>query len=174
MRSSLCKDSNAAATAGSDGVPVLAECPVSRVGAVKAWNLVKRRQTFLSDDMLPKWFNALDNLETMTFRDYAELLMRTGLRRSEGASLLWEDVDLIAGIFTLRDTKNGSDHTLPISQQIKAIFRRRHNGGSTGYVFASNSKSGSLEDPRKFLVQVRKSIGQDWTFHDFRRTFASQ
>ncbi|WIY24412.1 tyrosine-type recombinase/integrase [Parasedimentitalea psychrophila] len=171
---------NRAATAGYNGVPVLAECPVSRVGAVKAWNPVKRRQTFLRDDMLPKWFNALNNLETMTFRedaenfrDYAELLLRTGLRRSEGASLLWEDVDLIASIFTLRDTKNGSDHTLPMSQQIKAIFRRRHNYGSTGYVFASNSKSGKLEDPRKFLVQVRKSIGQDWTFHDLRRTFAT-
>lgn len=171
---------NRAATAGSNGVPVLAECPVSRIGAVKAWNPIKRRQTFLSDDVIPKWFSALNNLETMTFRDdaenfrdYAELLLRTGLRRSEGASLLWKDVDLSARIFTLRDTKNGTDHTLPMSQQINAIFRRRHYGSSVGYVFASNSKSGKLEDPRKFLVQVRKRIGQDWTFHDLRRTFTT-
>jgi integrase len=60
-----------------------------------------------------------------------------------------------------------------MSQQINAIFQRRHNGESTGYEFPSNSKSGKLEDPRKFLVQVRKSNGQDWTFHDLRRTFAT-
>ena len=53
------------------------------------------------------------------------------------------------------------------------LFHRRSTNEATGYVFASKSKTGYLGDPRKYLMQSRKTLGQDWTWHDLRRTFAT-
>lgn len=171
---------NRASTARKDGTPVLPECPVRRVREVKAWNPENRRQTYLNGEMLQKWFSALDSLEggeheeaCRTFKDYAELLLRTGLRRSEGAALRWENLDQGTKVFTVINTKNGSNHVLPMSRQVAAILERRYTMRTSEFVFPSNSKSGHLSDPRKFLIKTRKLIGQDWTWHDLRRTFAT-
>ena len=48
------------------------------------------------------------------------LLYGCGLRVSEVCGLQFRDVNLDAGLLTLRDTKNGSDRYIPLSDSVKA------------------------------------------------------
>lgn len=162
-----------------DGQPTMPPCPLF---VVKADELEKklepREDTVL--EALPQWFDCLENLDTAAhraagdaFRDYVQLLLRTGLRASEGAAMRWESVDLDAGTFTVRNTKNGSDHTLPIASQVAAILERRHNGQTEGYVFPADGRTGHLGQPRKYLDKHRTAMGLHWNLHGLRRSFAT-
>lgn len=120
-----------AATADNDGRYTLPENPAKRISDLRRWHKPKRRQTYLPESMFPSLRAHLDalhgdmNPNANAFADYLELLLRTGLRKSEGQGILWPDVDMAGRTFTVRDTKNRTDHKLPMSSQIHAIFERR-------------------------------------------------
>ncbi|MCP9481674.1 integrase family protein [Shimia sp. CNT1-13L.2] len=162
-----------------DGMPILPECPIFIVKAEGAYEEVSRREATVLD-ALPAWFDCLENLDTAAhkpagdaFKDYVALLLRTGLRASEAASMRWEDIDLDVGTFTVRNTKNGTDHTLPIVPQVAAIFERRREAQTEGFVFPANGRTGHLGQPRKYLDKHRKAMGLHWNLHDLRRSFAT-
>jgi integrase len=110
--------------------------------------------------------------------DYLELLVLTGLRRREGARLRWTDIDLKGRTLIVRDTKNHEDHTLPLSDRLLDMFKRRYKFADglpkpTGYVFPGAGTTGYLADPRKQANRVIAASGVDFTLHDLRRTFTT-
>ncbi|MCK7578395.1 MAG: tyrosine-type recombinase/integrase [Chromatiales bacterium] len=52
------------------------------------------------------------------------LLLFTGLRREEGASLDWSHVDLVGRTLTIPDPKNRNPHTLPLSDFLHELLTR--------------------------------------------------
>ena len=172
-----------ASTAGNDGTHVLRENPVKRIGETKSWHKIGRRQTYLTATDLPGWFAAVHGLKSElnpihaeAFKDYLELLLRTGMRRSEAANLRWCDINMNAKTFTIVAPKNSRDLTLPMSTQIHAIFERRQVATDQRDVSEPvpfpGARGGTVSDPRKFLGPVRKASGTNFTFHDLRRSFA--
>ncbi len=111
-----------ATSAKADGSYTLPENPVRRVSETKAWHKLARRQTYISPDDLPSWFAALNSLDGHAdlVRDYLELLLRTGIRRTEAASLHWDNVN--PKTFTLPDTKNGKPLTLPVQSRTVTLM----------------------------------------------------
>lgn len=105
------------------------------------------------------------------WQDYFLLILFTGMRRTEAASLIWEDVDLKAKTFTLRDTKNRDSHNLPMSDFICELFERRRQHASGEFVFPANSGTGHITEPRKAMLNVIELSGIEFTIHDLRRTF---
>ena len=98
----------------------------------------------------------------------------TGLRRSEGFSLYWKDVDLKGKTLTARDTKNGKDHTMPLSDYLCEMLERRKLDKTNNYVFPSmTSESGHLVEPKKAVAAMSKVAGFKFNPHDLRRTFMS-
>lgn len=172
---------NRAASAKADGTYILPECPVKRVSETRKWNKVSRRKTYVPNDRMPAFFAAVNGLTSdrhpehaAAFRDLLELYLRTGLRRAEGMGLAWADVSLSGQLFTIRDPKNGQDLTLPMSKQVLALFlRRKEATGGKGYVFSGSGETGRMVDPRKLHDRVREAYGEDFGFHDLRRTFAT-
>lgn len=68
----------------------------------RAWFRIERKQTVIKPHQLPAWYDGVMRLvELESFRnallwhDYFLLLLITGMRKMEGASLRWEDVDLL-------------------------------------------------------------------------------
>ena len=104
-------------------------------------------------------------------QDYFLLILFTGLRRSEAATMKWEDVDLLGRTFTVHDTKNRTSHTLPMSDFLYELFMRRKHTMMNEYVFPSKSSIGCLSDPRKALLKIIELSGIKHTIHDLRRSF---
>lgn len=162
-----------------NGVPILVVNPVVRLSRTKAWYDVKRRKTYISPDQLKPWFAAVLKVELSrgrdymdVARDYLQLLILTGLRKNEGLGLRWEDVDLKNKHFTVRGTKNGEDHTLPMSDYVQDIFQHRHEKKKNDYVFPGIGNANAAQaEPRKAVVRVIQDSGVEFTLHDLRRTF---
>ena len=129
-----------------DSLPVN---PVKRLSNTRQWFTIERRQTVVNEADLPKWFEAVNKLENHTIRDYLLLLLFTGARRTETASLMWEDVDLENKTFVLTRTKNGKPLPLPMSDYIHQLFQDRHAVRENDFVFPGRGKSGHLVEPRK-------------------------
>lgn len=87
----------------------------------------KPRVRRLQEAELPVWRVAVDKLPDKQ-RDFLLLVLFTGLRRSECAGLKCNTVNLIDGIITIPETKNGKVHTLPITDYMREILVRRCDG----------------------------------------------
>ncbi len=158
----------------------ISENPVRVLSQTRIWKKVERRRTLVKPHDLPEFFKGLKLLEAgkdprgAVVADYIRVLLFTGLRRNEAAGMKWKDVDFKARNFTIPMTKNGQPHTLPMTETLIEIFRRRQTAaGKNDYVFSVESFDRPLADPRNELNQARTLGGVAFTYHDLRRSFAS-
>jgi integrase len=147
--------------------------PVKRLSNTRQWFTIERRQTVVNESDLPKWFAAVNKLENPTIRDYLLLLLFTGARRTETASLAWKDVDMENKTFVLTITKNGKPLHLPMSDYIHQLFVTRQALRENDFVFPGWGESGHLVEPRKQMELVTKQTGITFSVHDMRRTYTS-
>ena len=161
-----------------DGKSIILENPVKRLSHTRAWYRIERRQTVIKSHQLVDWYKGLKtlsehrNLENAEmWQDYFMLILLTGLRRQEAASIQWANVDLTAKTFTLHNTKNRESHTLPMSDFLYELFLRRKTTAKNDFVFPANSGTGHIVEPRKAMLKVAELAGITYTIHDLRRTF---
>jgi len=153
------------------GNPIMLFNPVDRLSQTRAWYKVERRKNLLRPSQLKPWYEATLQLNNETTRDYLHFLLFTGLRKTEGAQLRWENVNFDEKTFTIPDTKNSESHTLPFSDFIEQILQRRYEQMESFFVFPSESSSGYIQDPRKAILRVCELSGVEFRLHDLRRTF---
>jgi len=147
--------------------------PVKRLSNTRQWYKVGRKETLIEEADLPKWYEAVNQIDNPTIRDYLLLLLLTGARRTETASMRWEDVDLAGRKFVLLKTKNGKPLYLPMSDVILELFERRASYRENNFVFPGTGKTGHLVEPRKQMGKVTAATGIRFTVHDMRRTYSS-
>ena len=109
------------------------------------------------------------------------LLMLTGARRDEIASLRWSEIDLDAATITLPParTKNRREHLIPLSEPALAILATQPRrldrdcvfGRGAGRGFQNWSRSKASLDAR--IAAAREGKALDWTPHDFRRSLST-
>lgn len=184
------------------GRGLLSENPVLRLTRTRAWYRTERRKTVLRIPDLPAWAQAVSGLRAPevsepqsetpellprvpepqvgtpdvfaeTVADYLMMLLFTGLRRQEAAQLRWSDIDFGQRSLTIRDPKNREAHTLPLSDYLEALLRRRHETHRSAYIFDGNGKKGYLIEPKRWVQKVQAESGVTFTLHDLRRTFAT-
>lgn len=151
------------------------ENPVDILKKTRAWFRVQRRNTLIKPHELGAWLKAVEELKS-DWGDYFLFLLLTGLRREEALGLRWDDVDFIGRTFVVRDTKNRSDHELPISNAILAILARQRlniDGRATSEKVFVDSQGCTLSNYRYAQTTIEKKSGVRVTPHDLRRTFAS-
>lgn len=106
-----------------------------------------------------------------TIRDYLLFVLLTGLRRREAAALTWNRVDFRDKTFTVIETKNHTDHTLPLTGYLFDLLAIRKSKAVNQYVFPNEFGTGMLNDPKKQIKKVVDESGVSFTTHDIRRTF---
>jgi integrase len=132
-----------------------------------------RRQVRLELAELPKLEKAINaSSDDPYLRAYFRFVLATGCRRGEALALKWRDVEDKA--VTFRNTKAGTDHTVPLSayaaQLLKALPRLVNNP----HVFVSRQHGKALTEPSKAWQKIRKLAGlKHLRIHDLRRTFGS-
>jgi len=154
-----------------NGNPLIQFNPVDRLSQTRAWYKVKNRQTLIKAHQLADWFNATMQLNNETTRDYLHLVLFTGLRRSEASRLKWSDIDLKDKTLTITETKNHQVHTLPLSDFLFDLLKRRSEYNDSPFIFPSDSERGYLIEPRTAVKRVSDLSGVTFTLHDLRRTF---
>lgn len=168
----------------ADGSPICTRAPVDSLKDDRV--RLKPRTNRIPDMKVGAVWLTLKELRATTYnRDYASsidlvrLLILTGLRITEAASLRWNEVNLDDAWFHLPNPKNGNPVKLPLSTQAVEILRARpriKGPGSPGiapggFVFPSWSASGFLRDPRDVMKRVSEIAGGHLTPHDLRRTY---
>lgn len=128
-----------------------------------------------------------DGLRRWTYHCFFGLLAVTGLRLSEAIGLQRDDVDLEAGVLTVRQSKFGKSRLVPLHSTARAALRsyceRRdaHLGSRCGPHFFAGERGARLwqSSIHRVFVQLSRQIGLrrpgDRTgprVHDFRHRFA--
>jgi integrase len=143
----------------------LLDNPVRRLTRTRAWFRVDRRETLIRPHQLRPWMDAVLALDSEHARTYLQLVLLTGLRRSEALGLKWRDVDLVGRTLTVRATKNHRDHTLPLPGYLTALLGRLPRHGV--HVFEE------WRGLRFALEEVARRSGVLFCVHDLRRGFAT-
>lgn len=163
-----------------DGQPILVVNPVKYLSHTRGWFRVDRKQTVIKPHQLADWYSGIIRLveqeayrNALLWHDYFLLLLFTGMRKTEAASLHWDDIDLKSKTITLQDTKNREVHTLPMSDFIYELLERRSRQKTSEFIFPADSKTGYIYEPKKAVLKVAELSGVPFTLHDLRRTFAT-
>lgn len=131
------------------------------------------RARFLATDELPRLYEALAQEEGIYAPAAIELLLLTGLRRSELTSLRWPSVDLAAAILRLTDTKAGRPHTVPLSSRAVAILSELPRAIHTDHVFPGAVHGRPLDVKTVWGRVRRRARLEDVRLHDLRRSVGS-
>ena len=148
--------------------------PVSK-GAISMFHEASRER-FVQPAELPKLFTALDDeLTNPLIRDFIYVALFTGARRSNVAAMHCDEISTADACWTIpaSKSKNKRPMKVPLSPPALEIIKRRL-GDESGFIFASDSQSGHLVDPKATWAAVLKRAGlKDLRLHDLRRTLGS-
>jgi len=168
----------------SNGEPIVTHNPVQRISHNKSWFKEKVRTNILQPSDLKPWYKAVQKISELkvnsirinvsdTTADLLVFILFTGLRQSEASGLLWSDVDFSNDMFTVRNTKNHTDHTLPLTNFTKDLLIKRKHLCSGKFVFCGKDKDSAIVNPYKQVKKIREISGIEFTMHDLRRTFGT-
>jgi integrase len=162
----------------SNGDSIFRHNPVVRITQLRAWHRAVRKNTLIKHYDLAPWYQAVMNLSNDSIapnrevvKDFLLLVLFTGLRRNEAAKLTWNRVDLKDRTIVIKDTKNHTDHTLPLTDFLFDLLTTRKAEAKTKYVFPNETNTGYMTDPKKQIANVIKESGVNFSTHDLRRTF---
>jgi integrase len=130
------------------------------------------RSRFLTRDEAPRLLEAADSTGEAVDGVIVRLWLLTGLRRSELLHRTWSDLDLRKKTLTVPRTKNGREHTIPLSDRAVQLLRSlpRHIQPDAP-VFPGDDEGKPLSDFKRRWEKIRKLSGlHDLTIHDLRRT----
>jgi len=162
------------------GQPLISHNPTKTLSAKKSWNNVPRRTSYITEEQLSNWFQAVLNLQPLqrspmndVVKDYFIFLLLSGFREKEGKLLKWENIDFNKKTFRAKDTKNGLDQLLPMSDYLEKLFLRRYKFRDDSLYVFPNQENEPLKDLRAWIKQVTIESDVNFTLHDLRRTFAT-
>lgn len=148
--------------------------PASILSKARLWHKNNRKDRVIPSDKLQRWHEAVEALSNQKAKVFFLMLLYMGFRSGEGLTLKWSQVDLKKKSITLIDTKNGTNHRLPIPapliQHIESLHK--HTGGHK-WVFSGRDPEMHMQHPREPMKAVTKMSGVEFSPHDCRRTFAT-
>lgn len=152
------------------------------------------RKRFLQPDEMKPFFAALANEPNTTMRDFFQIALLTGARRSNVLAMRWQDVHLERAEWVIPMTKNGQPQTVTLAPEAVTILsgrdkvrraeveralkespdERREPRKRAQFVFPSDRTDHHIVEPksawRRLLQRAELS---DVRIHDLRRTLGS-
>ena len=141
------------------------------------------RERYLSKEELPRFLNALEEMEDRLSMAAIKLLLFTGCRKGEILSLQWSQVKLDEGRLFLPVTKNGKSRSVVLNNKAKDVLEILAENKdddvrtkSSDHLFSSRAGA-----TRKYLNDLRNPFLKvclaaridDLRIHDLRHSFAS-
>ena len=132
----------------------------------------------LQKEQLKIWFSAVRSLNNPIASAYLQVLLLTGARREEIASLRWSDVDFKWSSMRIKDKIEG-ERIIPltpyVSEMLSALAQFLNSDvNKEGWVFRSNSKSGKIIEPRSAHNRaLARAELPHISLHGLRRSFGT-
>ncbi|OXI91590.1 hypothetical protein CFB40_02445 [Burkholderia sp. AU31652] len=146
---------------------VTIESPFVRLGAAGLLpGRPEARVRKLTEGDLPLWHKAVATLPERQ-RDYLRLMLLTGLRKNEGTGIKRQDVDLVAGVLNIPETKGRKPHTLPITELMREILETRCDGLEPGAMLFDGVSADHVTE------MAERTGAPTFTLHDLRKLLAS-
>jgi len=148
--------------------------PTSILSKARLWHKNNRKDRVIPSKQLKAWHEAVEVLSNQRAKVYLLMALYMGFRSSELLTLEWSHVDLRSKAITLYDTKNGTNHMLPIPTHLLPYIKTLKSlTGSHKWVFAGDKPKKPMAIPAKPMKLVTKASGVEFSPHDCRRTFAT-
>jgi integrase len=109
---------------------------------------------------------------------FVKILLLTGQRRGSVAGIRWSEIDAEARAWVIPASrmKNGAEHTIPLPDMALDVLNglQRDDGGD--YIFSTTAGVRPISGFSKIKRRIDgiTEIGHAWTFHDLRRTVATE
>jgi integrase len=126
----------------------------------------------LQREQLKIWFDSVQRIGNPVIASYLQILLLTGARRNELASMEWADVDTQWHTALIKDKVEGS-RNIPLTPYVELLINNLPRKNK--YVFASpTAKSGRLTEPRKAHQYAIEGAGiPNLSIHGLRRSFGT-
>jgi len=126
----------------------------------------------LQKEQLSDWFDGVIKINNSVLSYYLQILLLTGARREELASLKWTDVDLKWKTILIKDKIEGT-RQIPITPYVGLLLGTIPRKNE--YVFFSEtSQSGRIQEPRKAHNNALDLVGlPHLSIHGLRRSFGT-
>lgn len=133
------------------------------------------RVRFLSDDERSRLLIACKESDSPYLYIATVLALSTGGRRMEVLGLRWQNVDLLRGIITLHETKNGERRILPLTghalELMKEHAKIRHV--NCDLVFPGKNLKNPIDVRTPWENALKRAEITDFKWHDLRHSCAS-
>ena len=151
--------------------------PCALIARARRPKASQARSHFLTPADLLRLWTAAAGLREPVWRDLVRFLIAVPCRRGEAARVDWQHIDLTTAEWRQpgRMTKNRDAHRLHLNTLAIEVLRERHKAtAGKGLVFpapASGLAVDTFSRIKAKLVGATNMTG--WTWHDFRRSFAT-
>jgi integrase len=141
--------------------------------AIKLPKVDNKKTEFLAPDEVQRLLTAIKKDKHPQAGNIMLMALYTGMRRGEILGLQWKDVDLKNNIITLRETKSGKTHNIPINAGAKRVLEGIGQG--TGYVFPGNlgNKRSNINRAINSIKTAARLPDDFRPLHGLRHHFAS-
>jgi len=158
----------------ANAVGMIESNPTAILSKARLWHKNNRKDRVIPSNRLQAWHQAVEELRNQRAKVYLLIALYMGYRSTELLTLEWTHIDMKAMTITLFDTKNGTNHSLPIpSVLLPHIEALRDQTGGSKWVFAGNNPATPMAVPAKPIKAVTATCGVKFSPHDCRRTFAT-
>jgi integrase len=160
--------------------------PCALIARARRPRAPQARAHYLTPGELARLWKAAERLREPVWRNLVRFLIAVPCRRGEAAQLDWLHIDLAAAEWRQpgKLTKNRDPHRLHLHPLALDVLRTRHEvTGGKGLVFPAPASGGVVDtfsDLKAALAEATKDDGgaqastlTGWTWHDFRRSFAT-
>jgi integrase len=126
----------------------------------------------LQKSQLQLWFQEVNRLNSPVIKSYLQILLLTGARRNELATLEWQDVDFQWHTAIIRDKVEGS-RKIPLTPYVELLLNQLPRVNQ--FVFSSpTAKSKHITEPRIAHKQAIDAAGlPHLSVHGLRRSFVT-
>ena len=137
--------------------------PASKIKQYKLNNQIVRYLTPKQEGIL---FEYLSN----TYHPITKVAINTGIRQGELLRLTWDDVDWNSGILTVKKSKHGQAHRVPMNSIVQGVLAEAYQNRRTDRIFSHDSSQ-----MRKTFEKAIKAAGlAPFRWHDLRHSFANR
>ncbi|WP_045447784.1 tyrosine-type recombinase/integrase [Citrobacter sp. S-77] len=176
-----------------EGNTILPDPPTQVLSTKRQWHGTVRKTERIRLHDFPRWFAAVAAVRNqgeqerddiaVAVCDAVEMALFTGLRKSEVFGLTWDRVNMGGRFFWINTTKNGDPLELPITETLRAMFRRRLKIKAADGVLVFPGVKGVIQETRHIIDRISAATVPEhndemltpipFKWHDARRTFGT-